>query len=612
MRHLLLLLLLPLGLLLGGCDFRDRLRGPEDRINAVFALSQDAHQARERLLARYPENSPQWQSARQDWDQRLQARALECGQGYKASWRQSNEQVRSRIGATACFKSFDQRLVAWVNLRRIRQLLLQDSIAGALPEEGGPLNVSRRGLGIISMEGQGSSSVLLMRSVNQTELVALTDGKPLFAYQPSQSAIESVSPNGRLFIERLSEHIRRIRATEGGEVLLELMKTASVHWIGTRYLAVADVNADRYGYLIDLETAEEVPVPAKQLVAGYRFLPVPGHDRRVNVLSFIGMEQFEVQTQGGRSTALLVAETPWEFGFRFGAQEVQEATGGKTWLIRMNSDVLLVDPLSLGQQRISMAPAYVRDSSPMAEAGKYLVKLEAGSPNSGNGYYVLDGAALTLARVQGPEQEEELRYFSQVGRYVKMGRETLQLLSRLQIGPALALDSAIGAMLEESNNRKLREAEEQMRALMQNAAITPDSPLFQRMQTAQIEGVGVYEPRAVSTAPGAPRGMGPVDVLVRRSPRPLVLVLSSYHAVQWRVRLEPGARLEAVLQSGYEDSTVLGAGAARVLKIGQEHAYQSEGPEFQALQRQVTRWTTKPIQLFQGSYQGTAFSVGGS
>ena len=112
--------------------------------------------------------------------------------------------------------------------------------------------------------------------------------------------------------------------------------------------------------------------------------------------------------------------------------------------------------------------------------------------------------------------------------------------------------------------------------------------------------------------PGTSRPVGTVSVTVRRTTRPLVLVLSAYEAVQWKLRLEPGARLEAILLSGYYDSTVLGGGDVRVLKIGREYAYQSEGGDYQLLQRQVTRWTGRPISIFQGGYQGSSFIVGGS
>jgi hypothetical protein len=100
-------------------------------------------------------------------------------------------------------------------------------------------------------------------------------------------------------------------------------------------------------------------------------------------------------------------------------------------------------------------------------------------------------------------------------------------------------------------------------------------------------------------------------VTVRRSPQPIVLVLCSYEPVQWQLKMEPGARLGAVLVGGYHDSSVLGAGDARVLKMGRYYAYQQEGADFAALQREVSRWVGRPISLFQTGYRGNSYTVGG-
>lgn len=105
--------------------------------------------------------------------------------------------------------------------------------------------------------------------------------------------------------------------------------------------------------------------------------------------------------------------------------------------------------------------------------------------------------------------------------------------------------------------------------------------------------------------------MGAVEVSIRRSSKPVVLVLSSYEPVLWRLKLESGAKLSAVLVSGYYDSQVVGAGSARIVKIGSNHAYKSGGAEYNALNLEVLRLTGKTIGIFQGRYEGASFSTGG-
>jgi hypothetical protein len=129
---------------------------------------------------------------------------------------------------------------------------------------------------------------------------------------------------------------------------------------------------------------------------------------------------------------------------------------------------------------------------------------------------------------------------------------------------------------------------------------------------AQVEGIGVYQGRSqgVGSLPGL-RRTGNIEVRVRRSSRPIVVVLASYEAVRWTLIPEPGARIAAVLLSGYHPSEVVGAGRARVVNSGSAYAYKIDSREYMALNRDVARMVGQGIGLFQGRYEGAQFSVGG-
>src|SRR5689334_21552453 len=93
-------------------------------------------------------------------------------------------------------------------------------------------------------------------------------------------------------------------------------------------------------------------------------------------------------------------------------------------------------------------------------------------------------------------------------------------------------------------------------------------PMKSRLaRNTKVDAISVYEAVAVR-APYAPEPSEPVHVVVREPQRPVVLVLSSHQTVQWEITLERGARLSAVLLSGYGESTVSGAGDALVTSIG--------------------------------------------
>ena len=129
---------------------------------------------------------------------------------------------------------------------------------------------------------------------------------------------------------------------------------------------------------------------------------------------------------------------------------------------------------------------------------------------------------------------------------------------------------------------------------------------------AQIEGVGVYQ--GTKTSPGLTingRSAGFVDILIRRTAKPVVLILAAYEPIQWRLKVDSGAKLAAVLLSGYYQSEVIGAGSARVIVGGRSYAYDSQSSEFRTLDQHVIALTGKRINVFQGRYEGRSFAVGG-
>jgi hypothetical protein len=126
---------------------------------------------------------------------------------------------------------------------------------------------------------------------------------------------------------------------------------------------------------------------------------------------------------------------------------------------------------------------------------------------------------------------------------------------------------------------------------------------------AQVQAVCVYEAVAVR-APFAPESVEPVKVVVRESHRPVVLVLSSHQTVQWEISLAAGAVLNAVLLSGYGESTVKGAGAALVTTIGGFYAFKHGSAEFRHLESEVRRCTGRDIERFHSEFACNSFVIG--
>ena len=128
-------------------------------------------------------------------------------------------------------------------------------------------------------------------------------------------------------------------------------------------------------------------------------------------------------------------------------------------------------------------------------------------------------------------------------------------------------------------------------------------------KNAEIHMIGVYEGKG-EARPGMAQSIRSVRVTVRSSGRPIVLVLASYDPVNWVVT-NAGAKISAVLLSGYHPSEVRGTEGAPVLRIGSAYAYSADTAEYGRLRQAVAQYTgALGIRSFQGTYTGVQFSVG--
>jgi hypothetical protein len=126
--------------------------------------------------------------------------------------------------------------------------------------------------------------------------------------------------------------------------------------------------------------------------------------------------------------------------------------------------------------------------------------------------------------------------------------------------------------------------------------------------TAQGDAVSVYEAVAIHPLGVAPI-RGPLSVAVKTRQRPVVLVLSAHQTVRWEVAVAEGAKLSAVLLSGYGESTVDGAGDVPVASIGGFYAFKRGSTEFKHLESEVMRCTGRQIHNFQSVYAGKSFEI---
>jgi RNA polymerase sigma factor (sigma-70 family) len=130
---------------------------------------------------------------------------------------------------------------------------------------------------------------------------------------------------------------------------------------------------------------------------------------------------------------------------------------------------------------------------------------------------------------------------------------------------------------------------------------------------AELQVVGLNRPRDGNGAP--------VDVEVRRTDKPVVLVLTSYHSVLWNVKIADGARVKAVILGGWFEQELEGvpAGVPIVYRASNPSGrqdyfwgYKVDTFEYRRMVDRLNDLTGLLVATYQGEYQGSSFVIDGT
>jgi hypothetical protein len=279
----------------------------------------------------------------------------------------------------------------------------------------------------------------------------------------------------------------------------------------------------------------------------------------------------------------------------------------------------LIDLDTLEQEIVAFNPISLQTATTSADPDKILLRGYIRGLNS-LASYLYSIRDRTLSRLDESKlQADRLIYIPSLKKQAVISESKIAILDRLPLEQPVALDKLLGDAQQQANQKKLDLAMQMESAQAAAPAFGGWPQLAGRAAAsgimadlakhAQIEAVGVYQ--GVNGRRAANR-TGDIEVRIRRSAKPIFLVLSAYERVQWRLVLEQGAQLSGVLVSGYEQSQVSGAGSARVAAGGREYAYQRNTSQFAALNAAVLTQLGRPIEQFQGRYESDSFTVGGN
>lgn len=610
--------------LMAGCDLANRFDAPEDRVNAAVPLEPGVQAAWQQFQAQIKDQTDLQQAVGQRWASRLRMRAVTCMRDFLPGWRVSDAEIRAHLANSECFVDFDRDLDRWIGLQRV-QIALSMPPLRSMPQNP-PKLVAHREF-ISSVVQARDAPVALFQGAKGFSLMDLGTGKVILNDTTSVNAytLTGLSPNGRVIAQRRQDGVL-LRLAEGGARLAELPLADGVVWLDSNTLVVRNNDSGGRGMsLLNLGSGESTPMPGGAFKAAHMSAPVPGQASRFNLLSGSGVSQFELSRTDGRSEAQLINEGGTKTNTGFATNTGGLSVDGSKWLD--GSGVLrILDMQTLEVRERGFEPARSGVACPTANPDQVIISL---ARPSGDGvhslvdFYLYTDSAGTLAKIRKERNASDRYVFvNSIKRLAVIDGHSLRFIDELETEDAQPVDTVLNGFLDEVNQRRLASAFAVGSASQGNGlsgapgfasgGLPPAAALVQSLRDAQVEGVGVYEGLGAEHGVSKTRMPGTVHVRVRRSGTPLALVLVSYEPVRWRLALDPGARLSAVLLGGYHPSTVEGADAVRVYQIGRVYAYQRPSPEYETLQRTALEWVGKPMSVFQGRYIGATFMVGGS
>jgi outer membrane protein assembly factor BamB len=639
-------LIAAVALLVSGCDMLSAISmSRAEKVNSAFPLPEDVITAQNSMFKTVTDEKMSAQLKTQ-YAQVLEVRALTCSSAVDIGRLTSVAEVRKRNVDTACLREQSSVVADWIGLQRFIFAVRQPPLVPLAPLTGRIV--------VPPTKGEGPAGISMARAANVAVIstdrgsfatVELPSGKVITTFpavdRASSFASLPLSANGR---------VMAMRASDGGGIKMVDVESGTVLWTTRRYGALlawlpeldASIFTSRDNsapILLDHRTGKSEPY-AIPVARPTWATPMPGgSDGRL----LIGDAQSALMIDNSRGpdgTIGAGVAKQW----RLAAQGVTSyapivMAGGRKIVYLSVTDLAWLD-LTTDQQGIwTTSVLNARGFARINETSLYIDSGGVGGTRS----WLFDIEKETVTPVARNSSDDALLLSLGVrDGYARRGFQALvigtsvategeptpldkliadrhleQQLARLN-QPALAgiapLTAPHGGMSEHSDLRARAAAAAAAHAAALAAAgrevpasvqSSPLMPLQNVPANAHVSVVGVYEPRnrRGAAAPDA----GVVRVKIAASRVPLVLVLSNYESVEWRVQNE-GRPIAAVLVSGYEPATVTGV-QGKTIVIGRTHAYKMTGAEFPQLRAEIARYVPNSVRLFQGTYAGAEFSI---
>jgi hypothetical protein len=608
------------GLLATGCSGPGPWTSLEERVNDAVPPGSTVIQAKAKLDQSFEKDPEARARIEDEYATKLKLRALTCVQGKEPSRFDSGAEIRQQL-PMECFTEFDRDLVAWMGARRLSSVLGAEALRPIPPTAPSLLTTADSIIGVGFASEAGIAVALASHSF---EVIDISNDESLFVSDklPVTPSWVAVSPNGRAIAVPRADGGVDVRDSQSDEILAQYPDHTRLTWLDS----VTGFMVAKSGRGVDLLDFTTGKITAAKGLTGIssRVMRVPGHKDHFLYAQPQGFVRFELRREksGVRIMVRDEREAPRSWG-----DDVSDATSDGRFFAHGGNDLALTDLSTWQTERIVVPDLTVVSAMALPDPNEILLRAALHGDNLGGRFFVVYSLK---DRTFSPVEEEAFAgsarmrythtfYVPTLRRIGIVSGKSIRLLETVPRGPRFAPEAYIQHVRELALERQQKQAAEYGRQLgytsraMAGGVPVMAGAISELAEDAEIHAVGVYEAEGSSRGAGASavRFKRPVNVMLRRSSKPIVLVLASYEAVEWRISGGSAAKLQTVLLSGYNPSTVTGAGSVRVINIGNSYAYEIGSAGYGGLQREVARWTGKTIGTFQGKYSGSTFMVGG-
>ena len=641
-----------------------------EKINAAFPPSPLVKVSLENIDISIPPEDKNLKSFKSSYQSKLTLRALTCSQGISINRFDSIKKIRTLPIDKDCLKDYDDQLLQVIGLRLVGYKLEQSPLRPLEKLGASTVINSVSGTEVFSGEAAEKAGVMVLKGT-RGELTSLEipGGKKIsnLSAMPDGSSEFKLSPNGRISAFPVNNKELRFIDNETG-LDLWVAKDANKVFAWLPEVQSIIIKSSKNGgemLLVDLasgiiKTLTAAPInqswalhlsesPSRVLIGSYRDFNLIELTRTANGIDSAVIKYYKIESprasvsshwptlmQNGQSIVFVSGRDYMRYNLDTREEKLWESSElVSNNYAKLSEDTILVDSYSLSGSgkakpyafNIKTSTLSPIDSEDASEGIVYSMDGRTGYIRRGyQKVWIGDDIKLGTPEsidtmIASRKLEKQLLMLETEERMARAREEAMKMASlndqmRQMNAPQNARDMLLRRQLMEMQSMSMQSASAPLASPSASISGYDAASIQARKQAilnattqrigtipsdAKVEAIGVYE-----TKDRSPAG---VTVLIKKSNKPIVLMLSAYEPVRWNLIKELGANLVAVIATGYNVPVVTGANGTRTMVKRGSYAYEKNSPGYAAWNSDAIMWTGKPIGNFQGIYGGTTFVV---